>query len=93
MGNNRFYTPDGFSDVLPGICEFKREAEAKLRDLFSLNGYSEIETPGIEYTDIYMDKEYVDPQGLYKLATRRAGSSASATTERSAVRHAIQTGP
>ena len=71
MGNNRFYTPDGFSDVLPGICGFKKEAESKLRDLFSLNGYSEIETPGIEYTDIYMDNEYVAPQGLYKLCDQK----------------------
>lgn len=71
MGNNRFYTPDGFSDVLPGICSFKKEAEAKLRNLFSLNGYSEIETPGIEYTDIYMDNDYVAPQDLYKLCDQK----------------------
>ncbi|MBO7426578.1 MAG: ATP phosphoribosyltransferase regulatory subunit [Clostridiales bacterium] len=71
MGNNRFYTPDGFSDVLPGICEFKKEAESKLRSLFSLNGYSEIETPGIEYTDIYMDNEYVPAQNLYKLCDQK----------------------
>ncbi len=71
MGNNRFYTPDGFSDVLPGICEFKKEAEGKLRTLFGLNGYSEIETPGIEYTDIYMDNEYVPAQNLYKLCDQK----------------------
>lgn len=71
MGNNRFYTPDGFNDVMPGICEFKKEAESKLRNLFSLNGYSEIETPGIEYTDIYMDNEYVAPSDLYKLCDQK----------------------
>ena len=71
MGNNRFYTPDGFSDVLPGICEFKKEAESKLRNLFNLNGYSEIETPGIEYTDIYMDNDYVPAQDLYKLCDQK----------------------
>ena len=50
--NNRFYTPDGFCDTMPGVCAFKREAEAKLRGLFSTHGYSEIETPGIEYCDV-----------------------------------------
>ena len=67
----KFYTPDGFSDVLPGICELKKEAEGKLRNLFNLNGYSEIETPGIEYTDIYMDNDYVPAQDLYKFCDQK----------------------
>ena len=63
MGN-KFYTPDGFTDQLPGVCAFKRELEARLRNLFLMNGYDEIETPGIEYFDVY--KSFVAEEELYK---------------------------
>ena len=61
---NKFYTPDGFTDQLPGVCAFKRELEARLRNLFLMNGYDEIETPGIEYFDVY--KSFVAEEELYK---------------------------
>ena len=61
---NKYYTPDGFTDQFPGICGFKRELESKLRSLFLLNGYEEIETPGVEYLDVY--KEFVKEEELYK---------------------------
>ena len=63
MGN-KFYTPDGFNDQFPGLCGFKRDLESKLRNLFLLNGYDEIETPGVEYFDVY--KEFVKEEELYK---------------------------
>ncbi len=61
---NKYYTPDGFTDQLPGVCAFKRELETRLRNLFMLNGYEEIETPGIEYLDVY--KNFVAEENLYK---------------------------
>ena len=61
---NKFYTPDGFTDQLPGVCAFKRELEARLRKLFLMNGYDEIETPGVEYFDVY--KSFVAEEELYK---------------------------
>ena len=67
MGNNRFYTPDGFTDTVPGICAFKKQSEAKLRRLFELNGYNEIETTGIEYCDIYTSTSFVSEESLYKM--------------------------
>lgn len=63
MGN-KFYTPDGFTDQLPGVCAFKRELEARLRNLFLMNGYDEIETPGFEYFDVY--SSFVAEEELYK---------------------------
>lgn len=69
--NNRFYTPDGFCDTMPGVCAFKREAEAKLRGLFSTHGYSEIETPGIEYCDVYTEPSFVKEENLYKLCDQK----------------------
>ncbi len=71
MGNNKFYTPDGFCDSMPAVCEFKKETEAKLRKLFGLHGYSEIETPGIEYIDVYTDNNFVDAKELYKLCDHK----------------------
>lgn len=71
MGNNRFYTPDGFTDSMPGVCEFKKETEAKLRKLFGLHGYSEIETPSIEYLDVYTDNDFVGAENLYKLVDQK----------------------
>ncbi len=61
---NKFYTPDGFTDQLPGVCAFKRGLEARLRNLFLMNGYDEIETPGVEYFDVY--KSFVAEEELYK---------------------------
>ena len=65
MGN-KFYTPDGFTDQVPGFCAFKRDMEARLRNLFLMNGYEEIETPGIEYFDVY--RSFVAEEELYKFS-------------------------
>lgn len=71
MGNNKYYSPDGFNDTLPGICSFKKDAESKLRSLFSLHGYSEIETPGIEYCDIYTKPSFVREEELFKMVDQK----------------------
>jgi len=65
--SNKFYTPDGFNDTLPSVCAFKKDAESKLRRLFCLHGYEEIETPGYEYCDIYTKPDFVKEEDLYKL--------------------------
>lgn len=67
MGKRKYYTPDGVSDILPEECSAKREIESKLRNFFSLNGYEEIETPGIEFYDVYSAGEGFAPQeGMFK---------------------------
>lgn len=53
MSTWKFYTPDGVMDWMPEDCEAKRRLESGLRQLFTLNGYREIETPGIEFYDAY----------------------------------------
>lgn len=67
MGTYRFHTPDGLSDMLPEDCAAKRGIEGKLRQLFSCGGYREIETPGIEFFDVYAGGDFVAPENLYKL--------------------------
>ena len=67
MGNYRFHTPDGVNDILPEECRTKRALEQKLRTLFSTHGYREIETPGIEFYDVYAGDRFIAQENLYKL--------------------------
>jgi ATP phosphoribosyltransferase regulatory subunit len=67
MGNYRFHTPDGVSDLLPDDCLTKRGLELRLRGVFASNGYLEIETPGIEFFDVYTGGKFVAQENLYKL--------------------------
>ncbi len=62
MGKWKYYTPDGINDILPDECSQKREIEGKLRNLFSLNSYMEIETPTLEFYDVYAAGEGFAPQ-------------------------------
>jgi len=68
MGNYRFHTPDGLSDMLPEDCAAKRGVENKLRSLFATGGYQEIETPGIEFYDVFAGGNFVAQENMYKLA-------------------------
>jgi ATP phosphoribosyltransferase regulatory subunit len=67
MSRYRYYTPDGVQDVLPGECAVKREIEGTLRQLFSCNGFMEIETPTLEFYDVFAAGEGFAPQeGMFK---------------------------
>lgn len=64
----RFHTPDGVQDGLPDDCARKRGIEAALRAVFAARGYVEVETPGLEFHDVYAAGRGLAPQeGLYKL--------------------------
>jgi ATP phosphoribosyltransferase regulatory subunit len=62
MGQWQFHTPDGVQDILPGDCYAKRHLEQQLRDFFGRSGYVEIETPGIEFYDVYATGSGLAPQ-------------------------------
>lgn len=63
----KYYTPDGVQDVLPGECAVKREIEGSLRRLYALNGFVEIETPTLEFYDVFAAGEGFAPQeGMFK---------------------------
>ena len=51
MESRKLQIPGGMQDTLPGECAHKRRLEGELRQLFTLNGYQEIETPILEYYD------------------------------------------
>ncbi|MHB1483436.1 MAG: ATP phosphoribosyltransferase regulatory subunit [Saccharofermentanales bacterium] len=67
MGKWKYYTPDGVTDILPDDCARKRAIESKLRSLFALNGYLEIETPALEFYDVYAaGKGFAPQEGMFK---------------------------
>lgn len=53
MANYKLQLPEGVQDFLPGECRAKKELEARLRRLFTLNGFDEVETPSFEYYDVF----------------------------------------
>lgn len=67
MGNYRFHTPEGVVDILPQDASVKRKIEADIRELFAGYGYSEVETPGIEYYDVYASGDFVSTEDMYKM--------------------------
>ncbi len=73
MDKYKKHVPGGVEDCLPAECYIKRNIEAKLRELFIISGYDEIETPTYEFYDVfqsgvgsYMQEsmiKFVDAQG------------------------------
>lgn len=61
------YTPDGVSDILFDTCARKRAMEADLRQTFRLAGYRELETPSLEFYDVYGgDNALIRQEQMYK---------------------------
>lgn len=57
MNKWKLYSPEGMQDLLGENCYRKREAEARLRQLYLMEGYREIETPLFEYYDVFSSAE------------------------------------
>lgn len=53
MAKWNIYTPEGFKDVLFDECYAKRNIESRIRNIFRSCGFSEIETPTLEYYDAF----------------------------------------
>ncbi|MBR3763739.1 MAG: ATP phosphoribosyltransferase regulatory subunit [Clostridia bacterium] len=67
MANRKLQIPSGMQDTLPGECARKRQLEQQLRQLFTLEGYQEIETPILEFYDALDDRTYgFRPEHLWK---------------------------
>ncbi len=63
------YTPDGVSDILFDACARKRTIEADVRSLFALSGYREIETPTLEFYDVFGgDNALLRQEQMYKFS-------------------------
>jgi ATP phosphoribosyltransferase, regulatory subunit len=53
MSKWNIYTPEGVQDILFDECATKRNIEERLRSLFKSCGYFEVETPTIEFYDVF----------------------------------------
>lgn len=61
------YTPEGVSDILFEGCARKRALEADLRTWFSLSGYQELETPALEFYDVFGgDNSLIRQEQMFK---------------------------
>jgi len=59
------YTPEGVQDILFESCWQKRLLEERIRETFRLNGYREIETPTIEFCDVF-ENGLIKQESMYK---------------------------
>jgi ATP phosphoribosyltransferase regulatory subunit len=62
MSKWKIYTPEGVQDILFEDCFIKRNLEEKIRKLFRAWGYYEIETPTIEFYDVFSSDSNITPQ-------------------------------
>lgn len=53
MDTYKKHVPDGMEDCLPAECYIKKNIENAIRRQFILSGYNEIETPTVEYYDVF----------------------------------------
>lgn len=68
MSKWKRYLPVGSQDYLFDECYNKRLVQDKLKELYSLSAYDEIETPVLEYIDVFSGvKASIEPEQMVKL--------------------------
>ncbi len=69
--SNLLHTPDGVKDIYNGDFAAKTSAENQIHKIFGDAGYSDIQTPTLEYFDVYGSGIGTTPgKDLYKLSDR-----------------------
>ena len=72
MTNLNYYTPDGVQDILYDSCNLKRNIEEDLRKLFKSYSYKEIETPALEFVEVFSTSDNAFPQeSMFKFFDER----------------------
>jgi ATP phosphoribosyltransferase regulatory subunit len=68
MNNLRNYIPDGMYDYLYDEANLKTAIEEKLQNTFKLNGFTKVETPLLEFYDVFDDQnKSIDVEKMYRL--------------------------
>ncbi len=62
MSKWAIYTPEGVQDILFEQCYMKRNIEENIRNLFRTSGYYEVETPTLEFYDVFSSGSEHTPQ-------------------------------
>ena len=74
MSKWKIYTPDGVQDILCDDCYQKRELEQKLRMLFRSCGFDEIESPAIEFYDVFASEgSGIAQENMFKFFDQQGG--------------------
>ncbi|MFA7672958.1 MAG: ATP phosphoribosyltransferase regulatory subunit [Clostridia bacterium] len=65
------HNPEGMTDIINGKCYLKKAKEEEIRKLFLSSGFNEIETPCMEYFDMYYgDNEYIRQEDIFKFTDK-----------------------
>ncbi|MDQ2087687.1 ATP phosphoribosyltransferase regulatory subunit [Herbivorax sp. ANBcel31] len=62
MAKWKIYTPEGVQDILISECYHKKNLEGKMRKVFRSYGCYEIETPMVEFYDVFSSEKEIAPQ-------------------------------
>lgn len=67
MTKYKKHTPEGSQDFLFQECYIKRKIEQDFKNLFKSYGFNEIETPTLEYYDVFAaDKDVIAMESMFK---------------------------
>ena len=69
--NNKIHTPEGVRDLFGRVCDKKRYLDRTIEKLFRSFGYQSIETPTLEFFEVFSGEIGTTPsRDLYKLIDR-----------------------
>lgn len=72
MRHNHLITPEGTRDILSAECMMWRKAESMVCSVFSNAGYTEVQTPELEFYDVFcIDSEPIRQEQMYKMTDKR----------------------
>lgn len=72
MKKNDRITPEGTRDLLFGECLARRHVEEALSEIFAERGFLRVETPGLEFYDVFdPERSGIGQEVMYKTTDRR----------------------
>lgn len=70
---NKLKSPPGVSDIYGRDCVLKARTSEKIRKVFELGGYSEIQTPAFEYLEVFGDDMSISSDETIKFIDQSGG--------------------
>ncbi|MDR1644076.1 MAG: ATP phosphoribosyltransferase regulatory subunit [Clostridiales bacterium] len=70
MNDKKLHTPGGFKDLLPEELVFKQTLAKNIEEVFRLSGYLPVESPMLEYVDVFEGKGSTSPKHMYRFIDR-----------------------
>ena len=69
--NKKIHTPEGLRDIFARECDKKRYLERQIEKLYRSYGYQSIETPSLEFFEVFASEVGTTPsRDLYKFFDR-----------------------